>query len=152
MTRYTFRLMVLFICLIFFCLVTIGASVLISKQDINDRSDELLFLLTERAETVVIERFSYLSRMDVNRKVNDLFILGKSEVVYHFYDQFTGDRQITYLCVSAAILKEIPVNLLMGLFQWESNFNSRAIYIGSNSIDRGIGQLNSLSFPTYTEE
>lgn len=70
-----------------------------------------------------------------------------------FYYQITGNRDITQAIITEAEKNDIPLSLAFSLAHAESNYNSRAVNKNSNStIDRGLFQLNSNSFPELSEE
>ncbi len=75
----------------------------------------------------------------------------RSEVEFYYY------RVVNDYSVAQAILQEaerynIPLSLAFALAHTESNFNARAMNRNKNgSIDRGLFQLNSSSFPKLSE-
>jgi len=99
-----------------------------------------------------IEDPVFASRSIVNETVKAMVISGRSEDVYLFYDRFTKSREITYTLVNTALLSGIPINLLFGLVQWESNYNPRALNVNGGSSDHGLMQLNSITFSSLTED
>lgn len=77
--------------------------------------------------------------------------LSRSAVEW-FYFQITGDRDVTQAILIEAEKNDIPLSLAFSLAHAESAYNSSAINSNSNSsIDRGLFQLNSNSFPSLTE-
>ena len=70
-----------------------------------------------------------------------------------FYYQITGNKEITLAIITEAEKNNIPLSLAFALAHTESSYNAKAINKNSNStIDRGLFQLNSNSFPALTEE
>ena len=70
-----------------------------------------------------------------------------------FYYQITGNKEITQAIITEAEKNDIPLSLAFALAHTESSYNAKAINKNSNStIDRGLFQLNSNSFPALTEE
>ena len=70
-----------------------------------------------------------------------------------FYLHVTGNRNVTNAILREANKNDIPLSLAFALAYVESRFKPNAINKNSNSsIDRGLFQLNSLSFPKLTEE
>lgn len=70
-----------------------------------------------------------------------------------FYYQITGNREITQAIITEAEKNDIPLSLAFALAHTESSYNAKAVNKNSNStIDRGLFQLNSNSFPALTED
>jgi hypothetical protein len=91
------------------------------------------------------------TRFVINNTVKTLIVNGHIEDVLTFYDKFTGDRQLTYLAVSIALMKDIPINLLFALAQWESGFNTNSDTVNDNgSHDIGWMKCNTYTFKNYT--
>lgn len=77
--------------------------------------------------------------------------LSKTSVEW-FYTQITGNHDVAMAILTEAEKNEIPLSLAFALAHTESNYNSNAINKNSNaSIDRGLFQLNSNSFPALSE-
>lgn len=77
--------------------------------------------------------------------------LSKSAVEW-FYCQITGNREVALAILSQADANDIPLSLAFALAHTESSYNVRAINRNANnSIDRGLFQLNSNSFPSLGE-
>mgnify|MGYP000910267820 CR=1 FL=1 len=69
-----------------------------------------------------------------------------------FYLHVTGDRDVAMAILGAADKNDIPLSLAFALAYTESRYNVRAVNYNSNtSIDRGLFQLNSSSFPQLSE-
>lgn len=70
-----------------------------------------------------------------------------------FYYQITGDRTVTQAIIEEADKNDIPLSLAFALAHTESNYNAKAINKNSNTtVDRGLFQLNSNSFPELAED
>jgi hypothetical protein len=67
--------------------------------------------------------------------------------VIGFYTALTGSRQVAEAVLRNADRFEVPVSLAFALAWAESEYNIRAVNRNENSIDRGLFQLNSRSFP-----
>ncbi len=76
--------------------------------------------------------------------------LTKDHIVSYF-DQLTGSSRITDIILRNADKNDIPVSLAFSLAFAESSYNHKAVNYNSSSIDRGLFQLNSKSFPDLTE-
>ena len=77
--------------------------------------------------------------------------LSKAAVEW-FYYQITGDRNVTQAIITEAEKNDIPLSLAFALAHTESNYKTDATNKNSNTtIDRGLFQLNSNSFPGLTE-
>lgn len=72
--------------------------------------------------------------------------------VVAFYTEETGLEEISRAVVDAAERNEIPLPLAFSLCWVESRYNPMAINRNSSSLDRGLFQLNSRSFPELDEE
>ncbi len=69
-----------------------------------------------------------------------------------FYTHVTGSREIATAILENADKNDIPVSLAFSLAYVESNYRTNAVNRNSNyTIDRGLFQLNSASFPKLTE-
>ena len=77
--------------------------------------------------------------------------LSRSAVEW-FYYQITGNRNIAQAIITEAEKNDISLSLAFALAHTESNYNEHATNRNANaSIDRGLFQLNSNSFPALTE-
>ena len=74
------------------------------------------------------------------------------EKVVQFYSEKTGSREIASLILHYAEVEDIPLPLAFGLAWGESRYNPKAVNRNQSSIDRGLFQLNSRSFPKMGEE
>ncbi|MCR4941095.1 MAG: transglycosylase SLT domain-containing protein [Treponemataceae bacterium] len=73
--------------------------------------------------------------------------------VIQFYTQITGSSTITDAILTYASKNDIPLSLAFSLAWGESRYKPNAINTNSNtSIDRGLFQLNSSSFPKIAEK
>ena len=69
-----------------------------------------------------------------------------------FYLNITGKRDVTYAILYEANRNNIPLSLAFALAYTESHYRTDAINRNTNSsVDRGLFQLNNLSFPALTE-
>lgn len=74
-------------------------------------------------------------------------------IVEWFYTQITGDVEIAKAILHAADFYNVPISLAFSLAFVESSFNPRAVNRNSNeTIDRGLFQLNSNTFPSVSEK
>lgn len=70
-----------------------------------------------------------------------------------FYTQVTGSRVVALTILENADKNNVPLSLAFSLAFVESRFNPNAVNRNSNAtIDRGLFQLNSASFPRLSEE
>lgn len=67
--------------------------------------------------------------------------------VIEFYTALTGSRPVAEAVLRNADRFEVPVSLAFALAWAESEYKIRAVNRNENSIDRGLFQLNSRSFP-----
>ena len=77
--------------------------------------------------------------------------LSRSAVEW-FYTQITGSKDVTQAILIEADNNEIPLALAFALAHTESNYKANATNRNANAtIDRGLFQLNSNSFPSLSE-
>ena len=70
-----------------------------------------------------------------------------------FYTQVTGNRVVALAILENAEKNNIPLSLAFSLAFVESRFKPNAVNRNSNAtVDRGLFQLNSASFPRLSEE
>lgn len=75
----------------------------------------------------------------------------KKEVV-DFYTKLTGQKDIALAILNASTAYNIPPSLAFALAYRESGFNPKDVSFNATSRDRGLFQLNNLSFPKLTDE
>jgi hypothetical protein len=97
------------------------------------------FLLSEKPEEV--DPGLYLYRNELTRPL-----------VENFYNRETADVEITDAILAAADSNDISLPLAFSLAWVESSYRVRALNYNSNSMDRGLFQLNSRTFPNLKEE
>jgi hypothetical protein len=75
------------------------------------------------------------------------------DVVIDFFSRITGSREIAEVILAAAEAHKVPPSLAFALAWEESRYRPRAIntHNRNGSIDRGLFQLNSRSFPKLSE-
>ena len=73
------------------------------------------------------------------------------EAIVDFYAGVSGSREIAELILRNADKFEVSASLAFSLAFAESSFNTRAVNRNASSVDRGLFQLNSRSFPDMTE-
>jgi soluble lytic murein transglycosylase-like protein len=73
-------------------------------------------------------------------------------LVERFYTQVTADVEITDAILNAADGNDISLPLAFSLAWVESAYQARALNYNNGSVDRGLYQLNSRTFPTLKEE
>jgi len=71
--------------------------------------------------------------------------------IVSYLDQLTKSPKITDIILRNASKNDIPVSLAFSLAFAESSYNPNAVNKNTSSIDRGLFQLNSKSFPDLTE-
>ena len=67
--------------------------------------------------------------------------------VLEFFAAITSSAEISTIILDAAIERNLQPSLVFALVNEESHFNPKAINRNSKSVDRGLFQLNSASFP-----
>lgn len=69
-----------------------------------------------------------------------------------FYSHITGSKDVAQAILSEADKNDIPLSLAFSLAYTESRYNTKAVHNNlNNTIDRGLFQLNSNTFPELTE-
>lgn len=70
-----------------------------------------------------------------------------------FYTHITNSRDVAVAILENAEKNNVPLSLAFALAYVESNYRTNAINKNTNfTVDRGLFQLNSASFPKLTEE
>lgn len=72
--------------------------------------------------------------------------------VINFYTQITNSEKIAKTICNYADIYNVPLSLAFSLSWAESRFNPNAVNKNLSSIDRGLFQLNSKSFPQMNEK
>ena len=71
--------------------------------------------------------------------------------VIDYFTGMTGSRQLTDIILRYSDINNLPLSLSFALAYAESSFNPSAVNRNSASVDRGLFQLNSRSFPRLSE-
>ena len=74
------------------------------------------------------------------------------EKVVSFYANLAGSPEIAKIVIRVANRYNVPLSLAFALAWKESKFVPTAVNYNGNSVDRGLYQLNSLSFPNVTSK
>lgn len=76
---------------------------------------------------------------------------GTKKSVVDFFTSLTKSSSIAVAILDNAVKHEIPASLAFAIAYEESRFDPKAQSINATSVDRGLFQLNSSSFPELTE-
>ena len=100
--------------------------------------------------------FTEVSLLKMSENVDDGLRLYRQPLsrtaVEWFYFQIAGDKSVVQAILTEAEKNNIPLSLAFALAHTESNYNAKAINRNSNNtLDRGLFQLNSNSFPQLKE-
>ena len=153
---------------VFLCVILAAAAVLVyfllpnAAEPAQSKMTEPLTIidLSEETEEELSAAFQdYFTEVSLNRLADDydnglaLYRQPLSRTaVEWFYFQITGSREVTQAIITEAEKNDIPLSLAFSLAHTESNFNTNATNRNANSsIDRGLFQLNSNSFPELSE-
>ena len=122
----------------------------ITIADLNEENEEELSQAFQ-------DYYTEVSLTRYNNKTDDGLILYRQQIsrvaIKWFYLQITGNKEVTQAILSEAEKNNIPLSLAFALAYTESGYRTNAINKNTNlSIDRGLFQLNSNSFPELTEE
>jgi hypothetical protein len=105
-------------------------------------------------ETELVEKHVTIS-INIPENTDPALFLYKNPAtrleVLDFYNTLTGNAAITNAIVKNAVQYGIPFNLAFALAHGESDFNRWAVNKNAVSVDRGLFQLNSTTFPQLTE-
>lgn len=151
----------------FLCVLLLAAALLVyflvpgaKSPDCNEFSQFAIANITDDTEDELSPYFQdYFAEVSTSRlaNTNDEGLtlyrqpLSRSAVEW-FYFQVTGNKNVAQAILSEAEKNDIPLSLAFALAHTESNFNTRAVNKNSNTtIDRGLFQLNSNSFPDLSE-
>ncbi|MBN1241387.1 MAG: transglycosylase SLT domain-containing protein [Spirochaetales bacterium] len=89
-----------------------------------------------------------LGKRDAGDRIAELYASADTRpLVNGFFAELTGSPQIAALILEEAAKREVPPALAFAVAWEESHFNPRALNRNSDSVDRGLFQLNSKSFP-----
>jgi hypothetical protein len=116
--------------------------------------------LAEAPEAVLPEPFADLSPTFLQEPEPIQDLVSKyyedpllQDLVIDFFSRITGSRDIAELILAAAKTHKVPPSLAFAVAWEESRYRPRAIntHNRNDSIDRGLFQLNSRSFPKLSE-
>ncbi len=115
---------------------------------------EELGLIAGKAETDVSGSMDFASYEPVDDTELSLYRNQDTRgYVEWFYTQVTGSREVALAVLDAASQFNVSPSLAFALAYTESKYKLDATHTNVNgSIDRGLFQLNSYSFPNLTEE
>ncbi|MCQ2579005.1 MAG: lytic transglycosylase domain-containing protein [Treponema sp.] len=120
-----------------------------------EEEDEILFYEDDQ----IPEFASYLKEVSLVKDASSdrgLYLYRQQTskaAVEWFYAHVTGNREVSDSILAEAEKNDIPLSLAFSLAYTESRYRANAVNSNSNSsIDRGLFQLNSNSFPNLTEE
>lgn len=86
----------------------------------------------------------------VEKDFNILSSKARDIATFSFYSQLTQSREIASLVLEAAVEHNIQdVEILFALMWVESRFQPNAVNVNTTSLDRGLFQLNSLTYAAY---
>ncbi len=72
--------------------------------------------------------------------------------VVGFYADLAGSPELATTIIKVANKVDVPLSLAFALAWKESNFSPSAVNYNGGSVDRGLYQLNSLSFPNLAPD
>ena len=151
----------------FLCIILASAAVLVyfllpnaaEPVQIDPEPLTIIDLSDETEEELSAAFQDYFSEVSLNRLTDDYDSglalyrqpLSRTAVEW-FYFQITGSREVTQAILTEAEKNDIPLSLAFSLAHTESNYNTNATNRNANTtIDRGLFQLNSNSFPELSE-
>ncbi len=130
------------------------SSVLLSDEE--EEEDIAYFYRLDQGEVLLEESDEEESKklISVTELSFELYRSPKTRLaVEWFYSDLTGNRSVSLAILKNAEKFNIPFPLAFSLAHAESRYKVRAYNVNTNgSVDRGLFQLNSSSFPYLTEE
>lgn len=89
-----------------------------------------------------------LGKRDAGDRIAELYAGEATRpLVIGFFAELTGSPQVANLILTEAARQDVPPSLAFAVAWEESRFNPRALNRNADSVDRGLFQLNSKSFP-----
>ncbi|HWR10214.1 MAG TPA: transglycosylase SLT domain-containing protein [Rectinemataceae bacterium] len=76
---------------------------------------------------------------------------GTKHSVVDFFSSLTKSETIAVAILDNAVKHEVPASLAFAIAYEESRFNPKALNKNATSVDRGLFQLNSTTFPNLSE-
>ena len=129
----------------------INTEYLVTKHDSNDDEDWHKSILVNPSDyhSKVVEHKSQKTDLGLELYRSPV---SRSSVVW-FYNQITGNEDVTLAILTSAEANNIPLSLAFALAYTESRYKVTAVNSNTNkSIDRGLFQLNNRSFPSLSEQ
>lgn len=125
-----------------------------SEDDFESYTASLGSEYSEEIAREIGEKNDYSQFLNENDRGLELYRQPHSRAAIEwFYTQVTGDRTVSLAILENAEKNDIPLSLAFSLAYVESRYKTTAVNKNSNAtIDRGLFQLNSASFPKLTEE
>ncbi len=68
-----------------------------------------------------------------------------------FFTELAGSGKVASAILDNSVKNAVPVDLAFALAFEESELDPEAVHVNENSVDRGLFQLNSKSFPSLTD-
>jgi soluble lytic murein transglycosylase-like protein len=118
----------------------------------------LLGTIEDKTEWVAMHPKEYRDAiLKANQNKSDIILTlyrdqASKESVIAFFEAITHSRQIAEVILKYADEFEVEPSLVFALAWEESQYNPRAVNKNKASIDRGLFQLNSKSFPSLNVE
>lgn len=149
------------ILILFLLAIALGIYILLPNNS-NTITPEQNAIITQIIEETEEEEFTFpefFSEVSLERLADESDTglalyrqpLSRSAVEW-FYFQICGDRDVAQAILAEADNNDIPLSLAFSLAHTESNYNTNAVNKNSNTtVDRGLFQLNSNSFPALSE-
>ena len=133
------------------CLITaLGASCAPSTTEFDPNIESELLKLASYQDTDIPDHIEAQARKDAVAAYygNPL----TRENVVAFFTSITKSRTTALAILENAVSQRVPASLAFAIAYEESEFNPRALGRNPDSVDRGLFQLNSKSFPDLAEE
>lgn len=124
------------------------------ERNTEKDKDKKDFIKIEKTEfNQKAEKNPFLAMTDVKVMEKEMYRnLYTKNFLVDYYAKLTGSRKIAELILMYADNYDLPYSTVFSLVWTESRFKTDSVNYNKSSVDRGLFQLNSKSFPELTEE
>ncbi|MDX9958977.1 MAG: lytic transglycosylase domain-containing protein [Clostridia bacterium] len=133
-------------------LLVISAASIVDRRDNQQESlEEMVYLPSTYKAMAELESPDFKQAIQSRSRsdhITEYYMDPRTQpLVLEFFAAITSSREISEIILDAATDRNLPPALVFALVHEESRFNPRAINRNSQTVDRGLFQLNSASFP-----
>ncbi|OHD77528.1 MAG: hypothetical protein A3J97_07385 [Spirochaetes bacterium RIFOXYC1_FULL_54_7] len=132
-------------------LVISAAGMVGLKEGKNETADESIYLPSTYKAMAGLESPDFKKAVQAKSQTDHItqyYLDPRTRpTVLEFFAAITSSAEISEIILDASTERNLPPSLVFALVNEESRFNPRAINRNSTTVDRGLFQLNSASFP-----